>query len=64
MVGTQVDVKKLEALKKQISTCAKNADALIALNKKPAGAKKAGAKKAGAGKGKKAGAKKAGKKGK
>lgn len=60
MSGTQVEVKKLEALKKQLSTCAKKTDALIALNKKPAG-KKAGAKKpAGA---KKAG-KKAGKKGK
>ena len=61
MSGTQVEVKKLEALKKQLSTCAKKADALIALNKKPAGKKPAG-KKAGA---KKAGAKKpAGKKGK
>ena len=71
MSGSATEVRKLEALKKQIATCAKNADALIALNKAPAkkapakkaAAKKAPAKKAGAKKpAKKAGAKKPAKK--
>ena len=44
MSATQVEVKKLEDLKKQLAVCAKNTDALLAVSKKPA--KKPAAKKA------------------
>ena len=33
MSATQVEVKKLEELKKSLAACAKNTDALISLNK-------------------------------
>lgn len=63
MSATQVEVKKLEELKKSLAVCSKNADALISLNKaskkrkvakKPAAAKKVAAKKPAAKKAKKA----------